>query len=132
MPGKSKHIHTVTLDIPMLLLINLDFCRSSEGVLVHKPPVKDTEDKGIAGAVIEGFKGLLEDNDDALEDTSIILTDSVGQRIRIHIENLIGGGGHRSVVVYCPYWVLNTSQYTLRLKEEGSQHLPAGTVTAQK
>jgi hypothetical protein len=34
--------------------------------------------------------------------------------------------------VYCPYWVINTSQYSLRLKEEGSQYLPAGTVTAQR
>ena len=116
----------------MLLLINLDFCRSSEGVLVHKPPIKDVEDKGLAETVIEGFKGLLEDNDEPLADTSIVLTDSVGQRIRLQIENQVGGGGHRSVVVYCPYWVVNTSQYTLRLREEGSPHLPAGTVTAQK
>lgn len=92
LPGKSKHIHTVTLDIPMLLLINLDFCRSSEGVLVHKPPIKDVEDKGLAETVIEGFKGLLEDNDEPLADTSIVLTDSVGQRIRLQIENQVGGG----------------------------------------
>ena len=58
-----------------------------------------------------------------------MLTDAVGQRLRLEIENKVGGGGHRSLVVYCPYWIVNTSQYSIRLREDGALYLPAGTVT---
>lgn len=58
--------------------------------------------------------------------------DTVGQRIRVNVENTLGGGGQRQVAVFCPYWLVNTSQYSLRIMEEGQQVLPAGTVTAQK
>lgn len=131
-PGEIKCVHTVTSDEPILLLINLDFCRSSEGVLVHKPPSKETEDRGLTVAVMKGVKGLMEDDDESQSDLSIILTDSIGQRIRLQIENKVGGGGHRKIVVYCPYWIVNTSQYTLRLRDERSDSLPAGTVTSYR
>jgi hypothetical protein len=48
----------VNLDDPILLLINLDFCRSSEGVLVHKPPKTRNklmgggqQERGLAGTI---------------------------------------------------------------------------------
>ena len=131
-PGKVKPIHTVNLDYPILLLINMDFCRSSEGVLVHKPPRKNVEDRGLAGTIQKTIEGFLEDSDYSPTDTSIILTDAVGQRLRLEIENKVGGGGHRSLVVYCPYWIVNTSQYSIRLREDGAMYLPAGTVTPQR
>lgn len=131
-PGKVKSIHTVNLDDPILLLINLDFCRSSEGVLVHKPPRKVAEERGLAGTIQKTIEGFLEDSDYSLTDTSIMLTDAVGQRLRLEIENKMGGGGHRSIVVYCPYWIVNTSQYAIRLREDGALYLPAGTVTPQR
>lgn len=131
-PGKVKSIHTVNLDDPILLLINLDFCRSSEGVLVHRPPRKVAEERGLAGTIQKTIEGFLEDSDYSLTDTSIMLTDAVGQRLRLEVENKMGGGGHRSIVVYCPYWIVNTSQYAIRLREDGALYLPAGTVTPQR
>ncbi len=56
----------------------------------------------------------------------------MGQRLRVNIENTVGGGGQRHIAVYCPYWIVNTSQFMFRIREEGSTILPAGTVTLQK
>ena len=46
--------------------------------------------------------------------SSVTLTDSVGQRIEVLLENRLGEGGQRHVVVYCPVWMVNTSRYCLR------------------
>jgi hypothetical protein len=76
--GTVKPVHTVTLEEPLLLLINLKYCRSSEGVLIHQPRrVEGTE--GIVGKMQRTLEGLLEDNagvsGESSEDvTSIILT----------------------------------------------------------
>ena len=123
-PQATASIHTVSLSEPLLLLINLDFCRSSEGVLVHR--LVD-EDRSLSETVFESFKGLLDDSQLHSSRNSIMLTDSVGQRLRLQIENKLGGGGNRRIVIYCPYWVVNTSQYSLRLREDGAKYLPAGT-----
>jgi hypothetical protein len=132
-PGKSKPVHSVAMDASLLLLINLDFCRSSEGTLIHAPDdLLNNSVTSLPGTIYKGLKGFIEENFFTKTQSSIILTDSVGQRLRLHIQNKMGGGGHRHILVYCPYWVINTSQYSLRLKEEGSQYLPAGTVTAQR
>lgn len=132
-PGRSKPVHSVTMDASLLLLINLDFCRSSEGTLIHTPDdLLHNSSTSLPGTIYKGLKGFLEENFSTKTQSSIILTDSVGQRLRLQIQNKMGGGGHRHILVYCPYWVVNTSQYTLRLKEEGSKYLPAGTVTAQR
>jgi hypothetical protein len=55
-----------------------------------------------------------------------------GQRLRLHVENMLGRGNERHVAVYCPYWIINTCQYSIRLKEDINTTMPAGTVTAQK
>jgi hypothetical protein len=60
------------------------------------------------------------------------LIDTVGQHLRLCVENSEGGGGQRHIVVYAPYWVVNTTQYSLRIKEDGSNVLPAGTVSSDK
>ena len=134
--GTAKPVHTVTLEEPLLLLINLKYCRSSEGALIHQPRRFESSE-GIVGKMQRTLEGLLEDSTnlggEGSEDiTSIVLTDTVGQRIRVNVENTLGGGGQRQVAVYCPYWVVNTSQYSLRILEDGANVLPAGTVTAQK
>lgn len=46
--------------------------------------------------------------------SSVTLTDSVGQRLEVLLENRLGEGGQRHVVVYCPVWMVNTSHYCLR------------------
>lgn len=45
--------------------------------------------------------------------SSLTLTDSVGQRLEILLENRLGEGGQRHVVVYCPVWMVNTTHYRL-------------------
>ena len=65
-------------------------------------------------------------------DDSVFLLDSMGQKLRLQVENTLGRGGQRSIVVYCPYWIVNTTQFKLRVKEDGSVFLPAGSVTNLK
>jgi hypothetical protein len=137
--GEIKCVHTVPSDEPILLLINLEFCRSSEGLLVTNPIDKVPEvDPSLSSSyfchgsrltqsMVQGVKGFMEDDSNTQADQSIILTDSVGQRLRLQIENTVGGGGHRKLIVYCPYWIVNTSQYSLRLRNERTDSLPAGT-----
>ena len=126
-------VHTVTLDEPIMLVIILDFCRSSQGLLIHKPREATHEESGVnfTKTVKKTIEGFLEEGEEG-STSSILVTDSVGQRLRLLVENNVGGGGQRHVVVFCPYWLVNTSQYTIRLKEDGGQVYPAGTVTAQR
>ncbi|CAM9615987.1 unnamed protein product, partial [Ectocarpus fasciculatus] len=46
--------------------------------------------------------------------SSVALTDGVGQRVEVLLENRLGDGGQRNVTVYCPVWMVNTSHYRLR------------------
>jgi hypothetical protein len=108
-----------------MLLINANYCRSSDGLIFHQPDVSDHPKK----SKLNGLDG----NDiQESETTTVILSDTVGQRLRLKVENFEGGGGQRHLIVYCPFWIVNTSQYSFRIREEGCIHLPAGTVTAQK
>ncbi len=131
--GMVQAVHSVTLEEPLVLLINLKYCRSTEGILVHKPPNMNEDSNAgiaIAAAVKSTIEGLLDDEESS--DASFFLTDAHGQRLRLHIQNSLGGGGQRHIAVYCPYWIVNSSQYAVRIREEGDVSLPAGTVTAQK
>lgn len=124
--GSAVPIHTVTLDQPLVLLINAGYCSTSEGLLFHHPDLNDQQKKSKSS-------GINSANDLPESETSvIILSDTVGQRLRLKVENFEGGGGQRHLIVYCPFWIVNTSQYSFRIREEGCIHLPAGTVTAQK
>ena len=76
--GTVKPVHTVTLEEPLLLLINLKYCRSSEGALIHQPRRCESTE-GIVGKMQAALEGLLEDNvgigGESSEDVaSIILT----------------------------------------------------------
>lgn len=46
--------------------------------------------------------------------SSLTLTDSIGQKLEVLLENTLGEGGQRHVVVYCPVWMVNMSHYRLR------------------
>ena len=48
------------------------------------------------------------------------------------VENIEGQGGERHVTIFCPYWVINTSQYALRIRDDRENILPAGTVSSKK
>lgn len=129
-PGMTKSVHTVTLDEPLLLLINLRYCRAPEGVLVHEPKRQKSNKRNGARNFLQGaIEGFLEEEEEV---SSVTLSDTAGQKLRLNVENIEGGGGQRHITVYCPYWIVNTSQFSFRIREEGDMELPAGTVTAQK
>lgn len=130
-PGEVMPIHTVTLEEPLLLLVHLKYCRSPDGVLIHRPVDKSDGSGGIADTIQRTLEGLLDEGDHDHGD-SILLTDTVGQRIMLSVENIKGKGGQRQIIVFCPYWIINNTQFSLRIREEGSHVLPAGTVTVQK
>ncbi|RYH23329.1 hypothetical protein EON65_18005 [archaeon] len=115
----------------MLLIINLRYCRASEGVLIHRPNLAGNPPLSLVNRLQKAIEGILDDSgeDDVY---SIVLTDTVGQKLRLNVENTQGGGGQRHVVVYCPYWVVNTSQYAFRVREEGEMEQTAGSVTTQR
>lgn len=54
--------------------------------------------------------------------------DSVGQRLMLNIENIRGGGGQRRISVFCPFWIVNTTEHSLRYKQETGKAYVSGTV----
>ena len=79
--GETKQIHTVTMDVPLILLINLRYCRTLNGTLIHKPMSERGAGRGIASKIQRTFETLLDEDDRLPED--IVLTDTVGQRLRL-------------------------------------------------
>lgn len=63
---------------------------------------------------------------DVAAETEVV--DSIGQKLTLSIENVRGGGGQRRIAVYCPFWIVNTTQHSLRYKQEGSKSFVSGTV----
>ncbi len=64
-------------------------------------------------------------NDIASETTVV---DGIGQRLTLHLENVRGGGGQRRVSLYCPYWIVNTTEHSLRYKQDKGKSFVSGTV----
>ena len=184
-------VHSVGLDAPLLLLVNLGFCRTNvgEGALIHhgggdglfkaggntigtamktsKDKVKKTistitESKDNRGAkrmgmmqtgnmknndatthrktqfgfntendLIESRGGVLRRGDGfGVEDIAaeLSVTDGLGQRLTLLIDNVLGSGGQRRVSLYCPFWIVNTTEHSLRYKQEKALSFVAGTV----
>jgi hypothetical protein len=100
-------------------------------VLIHQPHAAGNSPLNLVGRLQKALEGILDDTES--DDVSnIILTDTVGQKLRLSVENTQGAGGQRHIVVYCPYWIVNTSQYAFRLREEGEIDLTAGSVNMQR
>jgi hypothetical protein len=59
-------------------------------------------------------------------ETSVV--DSVGQRLTLNIENVRGGGAQRRISVFCPFWIVNTTEHSLRYRQEKSKSFVSGTV----
>ena len=45
--------------------------------------------------------------------TETTVVDSVGQRLVLRIDNYLGGGGQRRVTIYCPFWIINSTEHAL-------------------
>jgi hypothetical protein len=82
------------------------------------------------GKIQRKIEGFLEENEEG--DDSMFLFDSAGQRLRLNVANTLGRGGQRTIIVYCPYWIVNTTQFKVKIREDGSIVLPAGSVTSTK
>eukprot|EP00980_Cylindrotheca_fusiformis_P021401 scaffold8259_cov143-Cylindrotheca_fusiformis.AAC.19 len=208
-PGQQVPVHSVGLDAPLLLLVNLGFCRTpvGEGALVHHgvdSPIGGGKEQGvrfkaIGKAAIKGTKQIgktltaMSDSPDkrgrgklaevnaaqfqqrekrkrkakgkqtvtvtdeslgldtslggmdsadhgkvhAVESavysssdvaTSTTVVDSVGQRLTLRIDNARGGGGQRRISLFCPFWIVNNTQHSLRYKQDRAKSFVSGTV----
>ena len=65
--------------------------------------------------------------DDIATETTVV--DHLGQKLNLYIENQLGGGGQRRITIYCPYWIINTTDHALRYRQEKSSSFVSGTVT---
>uniref|UniRef100_A0A7S2Y632 C2 domain-containing protein n=1 Tax=Entomoneis paludosa TaxID=265537 RepID=A0A7S2Y632_9STRA len=203
-PGQQVSVHSVGLDAPLLLLINLRFCRTpiGEGALVHHgvdPPPEAREHLGRLRSIGKAGKAVtmqlgktltalgespdkrghdrlylaqnkenqpihdkkghhntkrvakVSAGDSATEDvdgktyrvdTTIffpencvdetVVVDGVGQRLTLGIENIRGGGGQRRISVYCPFWIINTTEHALAYRQERSKTFVSGSVVSPK
>jgi hypothetical protein len=203
-PGERFPIHTVGLDAPLMLKVNLGFCRTpvGEGALIHDGgedgfwlktgwktvgnAIFDTQDKvkktltaitkskdnrgaervtklrqkktttGVSnqqkvprrtsttnalGHDVENDEPMdknvlttgmakLRDTYYSAEDiaTETTVVDSVGQRLTLMIDNVLGNGGQRQVTIYSPFWIVNTTEHSLRYKQENAMSYVSGTV----
>jgi hypothetical protein len=124
--GAQLPIFTVSLDVPLVLFVTLRYCHSQDGKLVHKPTTQNRRTEKLSNFITGVFfEGEIDEN------SFITMIDSASQKVRLQLKNTLGDGGQRSLTLYAPYWIVNTSQYTVRIRSEGSDNLPAGTVTDQ-
>jgi hypothetical protein len=66
---------------------------------------------------------------DVEAETSVV--DGIGQRLTLSIENVRGGGGQRRISVYSPFWIVNTTEHSLRYRQEkGNTSFVSGTVSS--
>jgi len=70
----------------------------------HSQDTKSLEEtKAIEKANASMLYGHGYDTENVDSETTVI--DSLGQRITLHRDNVIGGGGQRFITLFCPYWV---------------------------
>ncbi len=133
-PGESVGVHTIGMNEMLLLLVNLEYARSNKGVVVRTSELGEgwtvnggTKAGEVSHGVSEDYTGSYNKTTDVV--TNIVLTDTVGQKLQLNIENSIGGRGHQHVSVYCQFWLVNTSSHALRFRQVGVRGFPAGTVS---
>lgn len=56
------------------------------------------------------------------------MVDGIGQRLSLSLENVRGGGGQRRVSLFCPFWIVNTTEHSLRYKQDKGKSFVSGTV----
>ena len=78
------------------------------------------------GGKIHAIEGMTYSVDDIADETAVV--DSIGQRLTLRIENVRGGGGQRRISLYCPYWIVNTTEHALRYREEKEKSYVCGTI----
>lgn len=88
----------------------------------------------ISGGVAHGKVHRIESQHYGPEDvdSETTVVDSVGQRLTLKIENARGGGGQRRISLFCPFWIVNTTEHALRYKQEKNTSFVSGTVVSAK
>lgn len=142
-PGESVPIHSVGLDSPLLLLINVGYCRTpiGEGALIHQGTESNREMKEYQEIELKEsqtmensypknrYSSITENTKFGTEEiaSSMVVVDSIGQSLVLNIDNELGAGGQRHITISCPYWIVNTTEHPLRYKQENSSNLVCGS-----
>ena len=94
-------------------------------LLLNMFTITETEAiESSAGGVMRRGDGF--GAEDVASETCVL--DSMGQRITLHIDNVLGSGGQRRITLYCPFWIVNTTEHSLRYKQEKTLSFVSGTV----
>lgn len=56
------------------------------------------------------------------------IVDHLGQKLNLYIDNKLGGGGQRHITIFCPYWIVNTTEHALRYRQEKTSSFVSGTM----
>jgi hypothetical protein len=86
----------------------------------------DTGNPGDNDGRVHSVESVNYSADDIATETCVV--DSIGQRLTLGIENSRGGGGQRRVSLFCPFWIVNTTEHALRYKQEKTSAFVSGTV----
>lgn len=82
------------------------------------------------GGKVHSVETVAYSPDDVATETTVV--DSVGQRLCLSIENVRGGGGQRRISLFCPFWIVNTTEHSLRYKQEKAKSFVSGTVSSRE
>lgn len=88
--------------------------------------IHDPGSTGVADGKMYRVDSSFFSPQDVTDETTVV--DSLGQKLTLNIENIRGGGGQRRISVYCPFWIVNTTEHPLRYKQENSKMFISGTV----
>lgn len=100
------------------------FCTSLTNLALHATENEAIEESARGGM----WRGDGFGAEDVASETNVV--DSLGQRLTLLIDNVIGGGGQRRVSLYCPYWIVNTTEHSLKYRQENFQSFVSGTVSS--
>jgi len=78
------------------------------------------------GGKVHAIEAVTYSTSDIATETKVV--DGAGQRLTLQIENIRGGGGQRRISLFCPYWIVNTTEHALRYKEDKEKRFVSGTV----
>ena len=92
---------------------------SSENDNIIESTGLSTSARRISGDVVFGSEEVA---------SELTVVDSQGQKLTLLLDNESGRGGQRRVSVYCPFWIVNTTEHSLRYKQEKTTSFPSGTV----
>jgi hypothetical protein len=107
------------------------YCQYPAIAVLHVPQISRFALSGVPGTEkvdgkVHRIDTALFFPDDVVAETSVV--DTVGQRLRLQIENTLGGGGQRRISLFCPFWIVNTTEHALRYRQDKSKTFVSGTV----